>query len=1187
MSFHRFRTIAGHELRTHLAGPLFWVLVVLAGLATATIDPTALIPSGDGDTVGEKLFINSRYAVAQSFGLVSFFVYSFFAAIMAGLATLRDDESRVSELLRSTPLTHGEYVAGKLAGVAAALALALAFHLLLVICLIQLAPGWNPGEVRGPFRLAHFVVPALAFAAPGIWFSAGLAFAVGSRTRQPMAVFAVPTTLFLLTVYVFNAWTFSGLSPAVENLLMILDPSGLRWLRQTAFSVDRGAAFYNTAPFGFDAAFLLCRLFALAVPLLAVIASARHGETMSRDPRALQAAAPVRPRAESFRSLGDLRVTQSAPSFWAGTRQILRAELRELRTHPGLYLFTLLIVAMVAEFALTVEVHDAPLLLTAGTVAVGTLEVITFLVCLLLLFSTVESVNREESTGFASILYAMPLRTGALLLGKSLANAVLVGVILAACATLGLTLLAVQEQGRVEVWPFVLVWGLLLPSFFVWSTFVTAVLAVVRERSAAYAIGLAALMLSGYHAVSGGATWVTNWTLAGALRWSDMGTFELNGTALLLNRMMVIGLGLFFAAVTVQLFARTERDAIATLGRLRPAGLLRGALRLAPFALLPLAAGSVLAGKITAGFQGDPAADRAQTYWRRNVAAWTGVEPAAVIHVDLNVDLDPPRRNAAIEGSFRMVNHTETAMRRLPFTVGPSFRDIAWTLDEARAEPDDRSGLHVLTPKAPLMPGAEIRVGFAYRAAFPEGVTKNGSGVEQFVLPSGVALHTLRDSFLPVSGFVNSEETEDGREGPRGPAVGHAVPFTTRIEVTAPSAYTVNSVGEKTSERTRGGRTTTAWESRVPVRALNVVAGRWAVRRRDGAAVFYHPAHSYNVDEILGALAAARRRYSEWFAPYPWAELRLSEFPNEVSNAQGFPTNIPFSEGIGFLTRSSPRTRLAFLVTAHEAAHQWWGNLLNPGDGPGADVLIEGMAHYSTLLLHESELGLRGRIDFAALIEQRYGERRRVDLERPLVEIGGEGRAGDETAVYDKGAWVMWMLHNHLRRDRMLAGLQAFIRRYHAPAERNFPTLQDLLETLRPYAADPKAYQELIDQWFLGVVMPRYRIKAAAAVESGGNWNVSATVENVGTGTAAVEIAVARGTRFPEDSRAQDPGYADARKLLRLAPAQPRRITWTVPFAPERIVVDPDVLVLQLDRSGAVADVQAQAAGSAGGVLKF
>ena len=62
------------------------------------------------------------------------------------------------------------------------------------------------------------------------------------------------------------------------------------------------------------------------------------------------------------------------------------------------------------------------------------------------------------------------------------------------------------------------------------------------------------------------------------------------------------------------------------------------------------------------------------------------------------------------------------------------------------------------------------------------------------------------------------------------------------------------------------------------------------------------PGHRYNVDEIRECLDAARRYYSEWFFPYPWKELKLSEFPAWPRYAQGFPTNITFSEGVGFLT---------------------------------------------------------------------------------------------------------------------------------------------------------------------------------------------------------------------------------------------------------------------------------------------
>ena len=123
---------------------------------------------------------------------------------------------------------------------------------------------------------------------------------------------------------------------------------------------------------------------------------------------------------------------------------------------------------------------------------------------------------------------------------------------------------------------------------------------------------------------------------------------------------------------------------------------------------------------------------------------------------------------------------------------------------------------------------------------------------------------------------------------------------------------------------------------------FNVIAGRWEVERGEGTAVYYHPGHPYNIGEMREALDAARRYYSEWFYPYPWRELKLSEFPNLATYAQGFPTNITFSEGIGFLTRSSPEIHAAFEITAHEAAHQWWGNILSPGKGPGGQHSLGG-----------------------------------------------------------------------------------------------------------------------------------------------------------------------------------------------------------------------------------------------------
>lgn len=1152
MSAGRWAAIAGHELRTQLSGPLFWALVLLVLLVTSTLNPVAMIPSDSATVGGVRAFVNSPHALSQTFAIGSFFAYTFFAALMAGLSIVRDDEAGVADLLHGTPLTPAEYVLGKLAGVTAALGVALALHVLFAIGFYQAGAWGEPSAAHGPFRLGHYLLPALVFAAPGIWFSAALSFAVGERTRRPMAVYAVPTVLFVLTFLLFWNWRPPGLDPRVDRLLTVLDPTSLRWLHNH-FALDRGAAFYNSAPLPFDGTLLINRLFVLALPALAVLASIRHfrasiGREGGLSPRLRRAPAGSGPAARaSFRPLRGLAMTSRRPGFFAGTGTIVRSEISELCRKPSLYLFTAFLMLVVVEVGGTeADAFGAPVLLTAGSLAVRTLPVVTVLVCLFLLFTVIESLYRETATGFDSIVHSSPVSNGAILTGKALAAAAVIGLLTAACMASGLLLLLLQKEGRVEVGPLGLVFGLVLaPTFLLWTAFVTAVMAIVRHRAAALAIGLAALVLTGFQFVSGSMTWVTNWPLWGALRWSDLGTFPLNGGALLWNRAAAAALTAFLFAVAFTFLTRTERDAAATLDRLRPRRLARGALRLAPFALMPLLIGGFLGIQVRTGFQGETATERAEERWRQNAASWGGAVPPAVTHLDVKLDLEPSERRMRVAGTYAVVNPTGEPMRRLPFTVGASFEKVFWTLDGVPVEAEDRTGLHVLAPREPLAPGRKARVGFSYAAVYPRGFTRNGGGAGTFILPAGVLLSTHRGDFLPVPGLA---------ESPRNAS------FRTRVEVSAPSSYTVNSVGVKTAERTRAGRTTVVWESDHPVGALNVIAGRWDVRRKDGTAVFFHPGHPYNVDRILETLVAARARYSEWFHPYPWRELRLCEIPDLETNATAFPTNISFSEGIGFLT-GDPRSGLAFSVTAHEAAHQWWGHLLTAGDGPGTGLLIEGMANYSTLLLHEAENGPAARIAFARRLERGYLEARRVDSERPLLETE-ETSASGEAALSQKGAFVLWMLHQHLGRDRMLAGLRDLIGRHVRSLEPAAP--EDLVAALRARAEDPAAFDAFVDQWLAGVVLPEYALSGAAAERTASGWRASATVTNTGTGVARVEVTVERGERFGKD-------FEEERTAVVLAPGRSRRLVWLLGFAPERIVVDPDALVLQVNRDRAVA----------------
>jgi ABC-2 type transport system permease protein len=1177
--------------------PLFWILILILGLTAWGLSAGALqVSSGDSRVGGAKAWITSEFAVAQMMTLIFFCSYTFFIAVAAGLAIIRDDELGISELLHSTPLRVSEYVWGKFLAVLASFLVVLGLQLGFMMFFNQLVPSERSLEIRGPFDLINYLRPTLVIALPALVFLTGVSFAIGTWTRRPILVFVLPVALVLFCGFFLWDWSPSWLDPRINQALMLIDPSGFRWLNETWLKSDRGVAFYNHARVPFDGAFLASRLTFAGIGLASVAlcqlqlaatlrgsARPRVGWLGRRWRRSASVApgepAPVRPAG----TLAALDMRCARPSVVWSLWLVARTELRELRSQPGLYLFVpMILLQTIGSNAIGLGAFDTPLLATSGAMAVGSMDVLSLLVCLLLMFYTVESIERDRNTRFASILHATPVRTWALLWGKALANSVVAAVILLAALLGCLVVLLIQGRVALEVWPFALVWGLLLlPTFLVWTAFVIATLAVTGNRYTTFAVGLGVLFFTLYRQLTNQMNWVGNWVMWSSLRWSDMSVLELDRTAIILNRVLVLGLTVLFIALAVRLFRRSDPDAARTIHRLYPMALVRSGLRLLPYTVVALVAGIALYAEVYQGTEGEVAKKARKDYWRKNLATWKDAPLPALSAVDIDLELEPAEQAFRVKGTFELVNLRKSALRQFPLTAGDHWENLAWTLNGAEYEPEYHSLLYIFTPRDELAPGQKVRVGFSFSGKYPKGISKNGNGPSEFILPAGVVLTSFTPSFVPVVGYIeevgvdkdNKYEAKDYPDdfyvGQTDPAFGSSHGFTTRLRISAPEEFTINSVGILERQETANGRRTVEWRSDHPVRFFNVVAGRWAERRGNGTTVYYHPAHHYNIDEISEALDASRKYYSEWFYPYPWKELRLSEFPNLASYAQGFPTNITFSEGIGFLTRSDPLSDVAFLVTAHEAAHQWWGNILTPGKGPNGNILAEGMAHFSTALLFEQVKGPRGRIEFLKGIESRYEKFRRRDSERPLVKIDG-AQDGDTTVTYDKGGWVFWMLLRHMGREHALRGIHAFIEEYHDGPD--FPVLQDFIAVMRRFAPDAAAFDAFTTQWFFEVVVPEYQLSEASCDSVGGadgEWHVTVRVENTGTGRMEVEVAAAAGERFGPDGKAV-PDYQETRVSVILAAGEARAVTIRCRFKPDRVLVDPDALVLQLGRKHAI-----------------
>jgi hypothetical protein len=278
--------------------------------------------------------------------------------------------------------------------------------------------------------------------------------------------------------------------------------------------------------------------------------------------------------------------------------------------------------------------------------------------------------------------------------------------------------------------------------------------------------------------------------------------------------------------------------------------------------------------------------------------------------------------------------------------------------------------------------------------------------------------------------------------------------------------------------------------------------------------------------------------------------------------AQGFPTNITFSESIGFLTLNKPDSHVAFYVTAHEAAHQWWGNLLVPGAGPGGNILSESLANYSAILLMDKVHGENARQGLTKQMEFDYVSKRQGDDERPLVKIDGQ-RATDQSVTYSRGGWVFWMLSNLMGRENLNQGLAELIKKFPAGSE-DSPLVEDLIEIVRVHAPDKPAFDSFVNQWVKGSVMPDLQWEDVVLTKTSENaYRVSGKIKNSGSGSVTIAIASATGERFPDDKKSeQSSKYQDLRQSVKVEPGKSTDFAIDTAFKPEMVVFDPDFQLL-------------------------
>lgn len=195
--------------------------------------------------------------------------------------------------------------------------------------------------------------------------------------------------------------------------------------------------------------------------------------------------------------------------------------------------------------------------------------------------------------------------------------------------------------------------------------------------------------------------------------------------------------------------------------------------------------------------------------------------------------------------------------------------------------------------------------------------------------------------------------------------------------------------------------------------------------------VYYDKEHAYNVPNMLNSMQKSLEYYTANFGPYYHKQCRIIEFPRYADFAQAFPGTMPFSEGIGFIIDLRDVTKddidQVFYVVAHEMGHQYWAHQVTGANMQGSEMMSEGFAQYSALMVMEKEYGKNKMKKFLEYEMNSYlrGRSSEFEGENPLMKTESQ-----QYIHYNKASIVMYYLKEMIGEKNVNQALKNLVTSY-------------------------------------------------------------------------------------------------------------------------------------------------------------
>jgi hypothetical protein len=1121
---------------------LLWTAFSFLCIASENFGPVA---NGNG-----KVLLNGPYAMVFDDLGACFFGLIIIAAIF-GTSILRDFQRDTYQILFTKPVSKFAYLGGRWAG--SFVTTVLVFSGLLIGTYLGTLAPWADHARIGPNHWRWYLEPFFSIVVIQVFFTGSLFFAVAALTRKIFIVYLQGVALFM--VYLVGITAFSATRSLEHFWSGILDPVGL--LTNNAVTRYWSVIEKNTQlmPWDFSGyspgVFLINRLLWISVGIVAMLAvwalfpmSVEALTARSQGRRAARARQDEETGVESKRSFVAVRLPRVHQIFGASTafRQYLSLTTLRIRLIMKEIPFWA-IVGLLVVFAVNnghfagrlggVDVWPVTYLMVQAVEGSATL----FFLIVAALYAA-ELLWRERDTRFDGIHDALPIGESSDWLSKLTAIAVIECILLLLTMLAGMAMQTINGYYHYEVWQYVKeLYFITFPMIMGFAMFAMFVQTLVPNKFIGHGIVIGVFVLQTVLSSWG---WENSLLIPGNVptyTYSDMNGYGHFVPSILWASTYWIAIFALLGVISMAYARRGAEDSLRARGRLARARLPALATAMTACALVAVGAGAWYYYNAHVLNEYTTAADRRHQLadYEKQFKKYETLDQPKLTAVDTAIDIFPARRSFSGTGRYTLQNKSDHPISQIHLTdQHESVSQVQFDRPFHKVSASPRNMYSIYALDRPLNIGEVVTMTFAV-AQTSKGF-RDGNERPEFAYNGSF----FGQEFFPTIGYDPQIEIDDPRRrreehlGALEEMPERGDPRASRINLfTANSDWITYRTVVSTSDdqiAIAPGYLVRSWQkdgrhyyeySMGSTHILDFFAylsGRYTVRKEQYAGlngpisleVYYDPAHTYNVDEMLAASRTGLDYYEKNFSPYQFNQYRILEFPRYRTFAQSFPNTVPFSESIGFISRVLKPTDvdLTTFVTAHELGHQWWGHQLIGGLVQGSNMMAETLAQYSAYMVMQHQYGK----DYMHRVMRHYldqylrGRGAEVRGERPLALVQREAYVW-----YQKGGQIMYTLADYVGEDKINLALHNFLMRYRyanahnqtdavqqetgtAAENQPYPDTRLLVAALREQT--PPELQYLIDDGFNRIVL--YDNKALSATSkktADGKYQVTLNVE--------------------------------------------------------------------------------------------